>query len=405
VTRTKLSIFISHPSHFLTDHEPHGDGLLAFQFIDRLARRGHTLHVAVQAMSVRGSLPANVTLYPAERRLRAPGVDRLEYMLRARRILRRVQRAHHVDLVHQLNPVMVGLSLSMAGTGLPTVLGPFVPAWAPDATGRGIGESLKAAAAVVRRPLAKPILYLQQRAAAALLVSTPAALTRLARPDAFAARTHALPFGIDEAVFSPAGGEREAAEAEPSILFLANLEPHKGIFALLDAFECVAAAMPACRLVVAGAGSAEPEVRRRVAAMRAGARVSMIGRVERGRVPEVMRRSTVYCLPSHGEPFGMSALEAMACGKPVVVSDAGGLAHFVPERGGRKVPVGDAPALARALLEVLGDTRLQRAMGAYNRREVEEVYSWTRVIDRLESIYHGTLAPSALGAPRVLAAS
>ena len=81
-----------------------------------------------------------------------------------------------------------------------------------------------------------------------------------------------------------------------------------------------------------------------------------------------MQSCDVYCLPSFGEPFGMTALEAMACARPVVATDAGGLRHLVAERGGRKVPPGDADALAAALREVLADPELRRAMGEHNRR-------------------------------------
>jgi glycosyltransferase involved in cell wall biosynthesis len=92
-------------------------------------------------------------------------------------------------------------------------------------------------------------------------------------------------------------------------------------------------------------------------------------------------------MPSFGEPFGMSLLEAMSSGKPVVVTDAGGAGHLVDTRGGRKVTPGDAPELARALGEILASPALQRQMGAHNRAAIEDVYSWDRVIARLEDVY------------------
>jgi L-malate glycosyltransferase len=119
----------------------------------------------------------------------------------------------------------------------------------------------------------------------------------------------------------------------------------------------------------------------------------MVGAVSRDRVAEVMRSCTVYCLPSHGEPFGLTALEAMACGKPVVATDAGGLAYVVDApRGGSKVPVGDAGALARALTEILSSPSLAEAMGRHNRRVAVEQYDWERVIDRLEETYARVLS-------------
>jgi glycosyltransferase involved in cell wall biosynthesis len=83
----------------------------------------------------------------------------------------------------------------------------------------------------------------------------------------------------------------------------------------------------------------------------------------------------------------MTALEAMACARPVVATAAGGLQHMVPDDGGRKVPPGDSGALAGALREVLADPALRRSMGERNRAEVEQRFAWSRVGDRLDQIY------------------
>jgi L-malate glycosyltransferase len=156
----------------------------------------------------------------------------------------------------------------------------------------------------------------------------------------------------------------------------------------LEAFEQVATVIPSCRLTIAGSGEELERVKQRIAEMSCADRIDLIGRVERDRVAEVMRQCNVYCLPSDGEPFGISALEAMACGKPVVATNAGGLAYLVPDLGGRKVSPGDAKALAEALIEILSSPKLQQDMGEFNRSLVEENYSWEQIIEKLESIYN-----------------
>jgi len=105
-----------------------------------------------------------------------------------------------------------------------------------------------------------------------------------------------------------------------------------------------------------------------------------------------MQGCAVYCLPSFGEPFGMSALEAMACARPVVATRAGGLQHLVDDDGGYTVPPGDAAALATALAALLADPGKRARMGQHNRRRVEEHYAWPRVTDRLEDAYGEALA-------------
>ncbi len=74
----------------------------------------------------------------------------------------------------------------------------------------------------------------------------------------------------------------------------------------------------------------------------------------------------------------MSALEAMACGKPLVVTNAGGLGHLVPDQGSLKVAPGEAPALATALLRLLQEPELQHKMGRFNRSYVMAKHSWDR---------------------------
>lgn len=383
----KLSIFISHPSDFLTNYQPHGDGLVAFNFINYLAKRGHTLHVAVPSMDIRGDSPNNIKLHSVPFQAPFSRLRSFEYIIRVRQLFNDIHRKDRVDIIHQLNPVIRGLSVSLLGTGIPVVLGYFCINWPNDAE-TPTKKSLRGTiASSLTEPLLEKFSQRQQAKAAALLVSTPAAMTELYSPETNLQKIHSLSPGIDTKLFSPACSQ-DIRQETPNILFLANLEQRKGIFTLLEAFEKVAEALPTCKLTIAGAGTATEKVQQQVSTMSCRSQISLLGRVEREKVPDLMRQCSVYCLPSYGEPFGMSALEAMACGKPVVATNAGGLAYLVPEQGGRKVAPKDAPALAEALLEILASPELQQKMGQYNRSIVESTYSWERVIEKLESIYY-----------------
>ncbi len=381
--KAALRVFVAHPSALLTDHLPHGDGLVAHGFISELGRRGHELHIAAQRVDLREPLPPSVHIHrlPVSR---APApLDRLGFMRRMRGLYDRLSSEAPFDLAHQLNPVDVGLSLALAGRGLPVVLGPYVPEW-PGQPKPG-GRLLRPAAMYLNRALRAA----QQRRATTVLLSTPAAGARIAVEGQGLLVREVSP-GIDASRWLP--GEEDGIGQD--ILFLANLEVRKGIRVVLDAFSRVASEMPEARLLVAGQGSELEHVRARIRASPDLARVVLLGHVERGQVAETMRASDIYCLPSYAEPFGMTALEAMACGKPVVATRAGGLEHLVPDEGGRKVPPGDADALAGALVELLRDPGLRRAMGEHNRHVVQDRYSWSRVVDRLEDAYR-----EAIGRP------
>jgi L-malate glycosyltransferase len=374
-----LRIFVAHPSSLLTDYRPHGDGLLAFRFISELANRGHQLHVAAEQVDLSAPPPANVHVYQlGSIRIRG-ATDRLRYMRRIRGIFTDLHRRQAFDIVHQLNPVHVGLTLSLARVHVPIVLGPYVPDW-HDRNHSGSGR--RAVAATVSDHFRWVLAALQQRGATAALLSTPAAASKLAAPPV-KLQVHELPYGIDARVWVP----DDDHEARQDVLFVGRLHVHKGVFVLLESFEMVALRLPHARLRIGGAGPAADELERRARRSAVRSRIEILGGLDRQQVLRATQGCDVYCLPSFGEPFGLGALEAMACGKPVIGTNESGLRYLVDDAGGRQIPPGDVPALANALSELLSDPALRRKMGRHNRELVEARYAWPRVIDRLEQIY------------------
>jgi glycosyltransferase involved in cell wall biosynthesis len=378
-----LTLFLSFPTLPLTDHLPSGDGLLAFKFIEYLAARGHRIRVATPLADLRNPLPSTVRIIEMNSRANQPRPGALAYMRWTRKVLREVSAEEKVDLIHELNPVFSLRSLAFAGCGVPVVLGPYSSRWPYPAGGSAASRISRRLKTIVKNF----IVGLQQRFAAAVLLSTPAALNNVQDPEAILGRMFLLPPGLDVERFSPAGPAPDA----PTVLFLANICLRKGIFDLIEAFELVNRRLPAARLIVAGGGDELPQVRAQVAASSFSERVEFTGHVNREEVPGMMRRATVYCLPSHGEPFGITAIEAMACGKPLVVTRSGGPAFIVGESGGRSVAIGDREGLADALVDLLSNPELCRSMGTYNRGEAERRYAWPVAGARLERIYASVL--------------
>jgi glycosyltransferase involved in cell wall biosynthesis len=377
------TIFLLHPSDFLTDHEPHGDGLTAFGFIKELASRGYRLHVAVRQYSLRSQLPPNVVLHKVRTRVQLPLLDRLEYMIRVRSLFKRLQRQESIHLIHQMNPVFAGLSLAVAGMKTPIVLGTIVPRWPDDPDSVTTGSLLRGK---VLQAVKNWIVNLQQKKATLLLLTSPAAMNRIPKSDQVQHKILFVPHGIDTESFVPAKTRRDA-NAPPTILYLANLQRRKGIFTLLEAFNDVAKAIPNCRLRIAGTGPEAKSISEYVRVMRYGGQVELSGNIEREKVGYYFRDCSVYCLPSFGEPFGATVVEAMSCGIPVVVTAAGGVPYLVPQDGGKLVPPGNPRGLAKALIEILANQELQSSMGAVNRNHVVASLSWSRVVDRLEVAY------------------
>lgn len=374
----KLNIFVVHPSDMLTDHLPNGAGWIVYNYLRGLAERGHTLHVAVPRVELRGTLPAGMYLHPLP--MRPGALGRLAYIRDVRRLAKRLSASLRFDIAQQFTPVDTGLSLAMLGTGIPLVLGPYSGHWAQEAFGPPQPERwLPKLKHAVRDGLA----WFQQQQARALVITCPAAIERIASRRARQSRVHVVSHGIDSRAYV----ERDELPNKPSILFLANLEYWKGIFTLLDAFDRVADAIDDSTLEIWGDGAETPAVQRRIQQSPFRDRIHCRGRAPRDQVAQIMRAHSVYCMPSYGEPFGMTLLEAMACGVPVVTTDAGGPPYIVQQAGARIVPMRNVERLADALIEILSDQALQKTMGACNRRRVEQEFDWSRSLNRMESVY------------------
>jgi glycosyltransferase involved in cell wall biosynthesis len=292
-------------------------------------------------------------------------------------------------LIHQLNPVFTGLSLPLTGSGLPLVLGTYVARWPADSDGAE-GTWANRAVAYLR----DVISAFQQYQADALVLTTPAARNRLPNVERVRDRLHFLPHGIDTELFSPAAWpplDPIWQAQQPSILYFANVVKRKGIFTLIEAFSLLSRELPNAWLRIVGDGPDLPEAKRLADRMSCTHRVEFLGRQERSKAPDFYRNCSVYCLPSFGEPYAGTLLEAMSCGKPIVATDTGGTPHLVTEQGGILVQAGDVRALTSALRELLQDRPRREAMGRHNRDLVERTMSWERVMEQLDAIYEMTI--------------
>jgi glycosyltransferase involved in cell wall biosynthesis len=374
--RARKNIFIVHPSALITDYKPHGDGLLTYRYICELAARGHRLSVACEQVELANPVPANVSLYPLPARTKRGLLSRLAFAYEMRQLFKRLDSVERFDVAHQLNPVFTGLSLGLIGVRVPLVLGVYFVHWPYLRSSR-----LKAI-------VLDTICYLQQRVADAIVVSGPAARARVVSRRQRADRTHIIPCGIDLTAFP----EQPFPGGDPVILYLAAIHERKGIFVLLRAFDLVARRLPTVQLLIAGDGEGRSQAEAMARKSVFADRIRFLGTVARADVSKTMAQSTVFCSPSFGEPYGMNIIEAMATGRPVVSTRAGGPVDLIDPRGGALVPPKDHVALADSLITILETPGLPQAMGSFN-RSVARTYSWTSVIDQLEAVYNTLSRP------------
>jgi glycosyltransferase involved in cell wall biosynthesis len=341
--------------------------------------------VAAQEIDIREPLHSNIHLFKICSERKNQPLSRLSYMFHVRKLFMRLRRQVSFDIVHQMNPVYTGISLSLLGAGIPMVLGTYVARW-PDSADGDENSSVGATLASAFRTCTAA---LQQRFADHLLLTAPVAANRLVSLGRVRIPRSYIAHGIDTELFSP--GETNGLEDKTSVLYLAHLTRRKGIFDLVNAFSHVISAHPDCTFYVVGTGPEAEAVRQLADQLNIAERIEFLGHVDRLATPAIYRNCSIYCLPSNGEPYATTVIEAMSCGKPIVFTNAGGLPHLVGPEGGIGVEVGDVEGLSQALCRLLGDPAGRKAMGERNRRHVVETMTWDRVIDRLEEIYIATI--------------
>jgi D-inositol-3-phosphate glycosyltransferase len=368
-----MRIFVASAAGLLTDSRAHGEGLIAWQTFSGLAARGHDLVVCTRRAELQSEPP-----FTAVELGRTSGLESLEPLAYARAVDRTLSRfggADSFDVAHWLFPQAPDETVWAPPRGLRFVVGPHSLVW-PG----GRGRPLRAGDAV--RAVARPLFRARRRrafaAASAVLVSTPAAVSAVPA----GARTRVVPFGVDASRFTPA-----PLPAEPTVLFVGRLEPAKGVRDLVEAFARVR--VRGARLLLAGDGPEQAWIEAEKERLGLNGSVLLLGAVPHDEVPGLLERAALVCLPSHGEPFGMALLEAMAAGRAVVATSSGGPRFLVDERGGRLVAPGDPEALAGALAELLDDPALLGRMGRFNRERVERELSLERTLDALEEAYAG----------------
>ena len=204
-----------------------------------------------------------------------------------------------------------------------------------------------------------------------------------------AEKIHVALCGYDARRFTPYGSGSDVTGFEPYALYVGNVMPHKNLGRLVDAFAVVSNRMRG-RLVIRGWGKRQPveTLRARIARHGLEDRVEWQPYASDEELPALYRGARMLVLPSLAEGFGLTALEAMACGTPVITSNTSSLPEVVADAG-LLVDPHDTTSIAEAMARLFSDTRLAKELRERGIARASQ-FTWERAAGVMQKAIHAS---------------
>ena len=172
-------------------------------------------------------------------------------------------------------------------------------------------------------------------------------------------------------------------------LYVGGLRPVKGVEYIIRAVPDVLERLPQTKFILVGDGSSRKDIEQLITEIGMSESVQLAGRISREKLLAYYQKADVFVMPSLNEPQGIVALEAMACGLPVVGSNVGGIPEMVRDgENGLLVTPGNASALSDAIITLLTNKQLIRNYSV-NALQTAENFSWENNIEKMIDLYEG----------------
>jgi len=195
--------------------------------------------------------------------------------------------------------------------------------------------------------------------------------------------------GVDHLGYSP---DESLRSADPLIACVTRLKKYKGVHLLLRAMQAVRKEIPNARLIVTGRGDYEPQLHSLRKRLGLEDCVEFAGFVGREEMADIYKQAQVVVNPSLKEGWGLTVIEANACGTPVVAARGPGLVDSVIDgETGLLYPHSDTDAMADAIIRMLTDKELRSGLGAKSWAWSKE-FTWDKTVDKMEVIIERTIA-------------
>lgn len=201
---------------------------------------------------------------------------------------------------------------------------------------------------------------------------------------------------VDDSIMNHSNGNgsltnESVKKDNTTILVLSRIEKGKGLYEVVDSFQNLQNSFPNVVLSIAGAGNELSNLKKYVNENQLK-NINFLGWIDGDEKIDVLFNSDIFVLASYSEGMPICILEAMACGKPVVTTDVGGVKDFFKDgQMGHIVKVKDSIDLEKKLEILLSNPEMSALMGNYNKNYAKKQFSAHRVAKRLEDIFEEVL--------------
>ncbi len=353
------------------------------EVMKRLPAYGHELHVFVGSdISIKEIFPPdNIFFYPIKYP-RLPNLKGLAYIIWAKGHILQEAKHQHFDVLHAKQEYPHGV----IGAVVSKRLG--IPLYTIVQNPLGYKEELVFSGPKIFSRLHRFIKPIVQYTLRNSTVVAAVSNYSLANSQKLGAKNCVLiPNGVDTQKFYPEN--KEALVKIPHLVTTSTLIPRNGLDTLIKAFGLLLNNLSDATLTIAGEGPLEKRLKDLTKELGIESKVKFIATLHHEKVPELLHSADLFVRPSIAEGFGMSFIEAMASGIPVIACPIGGVVDFIENHEtGILVPPNDPQSLKKAMLNLLKDRKQYGRIRTKALQLVKEKYSWDSIAAKVNETYY-----------------
>lgn len=383
-------ILVTSASYLLTDHLLSSEGIFCYQLFRELDAFGYQFDAISAQIEIKKPLK-NLTPHKAGTFRLEPTSDpmrkyatHIEFIFRGFAKSMRILRGKSIDIIHHMLPAVYNQTFSPLAIlkrtgGRPFIMGPLSAHIHP----RPLDER-------ILNPLTSK-LHKKTIQECTKIITITNQVKKIYSQILSEDKIHVIPFGVDTEVFKPNKTVFERKH-QYEILFAGSLYRLKGCEHLIKAMKYITQKRRDVILRIVGAGRDMPILIEICNTLNIRDFVFFEGFIPYDKMPRYYNQCDIFCLPTLGEPFGKSIIEAMACGKLVIASNVGGPAEIIENgKTGLLVPPAQPKILAETILTLLEDEQAIKRMGENARKIALEKYSINKISRKYHNLYRGLI--------------